>query len=295
MADRARGFTLIELLVVIAIIGILASLLMPALATAMEAARRVACVNNLRQMGLVFQMYAAENSGAFPPLQDRMGDACDEENIRTLMFRGLIVFPEYLTDPEVLVCPSDADGSIEFDAGRWNRPDGPQNNRIGGSVNPCLLDDLSYLYFPWVLRTEWLQDPITADLSDPFLEALLETIKKGSGDWSFDDDSGITHTLLSMRQGIERFLITDINNPSKSYVPATSVPVMFDMVNIDAVGFNHIPGGANVLFMDGHAMFVHYPSTEYYPVTRAWAELMQQIGPEESEPVSVPPDPKEAS
>ncbi len=102
---RHPGFTFIELLAVIAIISVLATLLLPALASAKERARRAACKNNLRQFMLTLHLYASDHNERLPSGASDYQDPEDEHIpvISRATRRALI---EYAGSFKVLDCPS---------------------------------------------------------------------------------------------------------------------------------------------------------------------------------------------
>ena len=83
----------------------------------------------------------------------------------------------------------------------------------------------------------------------------------GSGDQPYG-------TIYRLREGIERFMISDINNPAASSVAQSTLPVYWDYSQFEeGYGnfqghFNHVPGGSNILYMDGHVEFHKYPSAD---------------------------------
>ena len=101
-SKKNMAFTLIELLVVIAIIAILAALLLPALSRAKETGRSAVCMNNLRQLGHLFQMYASDNSGWCPNLYEPYPITGWNARLITL---GYIANPT-AGKPNIFLCPS---------------------------------------------------------------------------------------------------------------------------------------------------------------------------------------------
>lgn len=255
-------------------------------------------------------MYANEAPGEkFPPVEvEMMADR------RILIAFGPMVssvYPEYLTDPAILFCPSDSEDSL------GDHVDENGNltlieRIVGNGQEGVEAIDASYTYAVWMLDrmgpryprlpigdyfglisllglnppdpsvtegpAQFMEifDDLVHSLKDPFLgndpSAFAAVVDEDRSVTAPHGNGGRT-TVHRLREGVERFLITDINNPAASAMAQSEIFVMWDNVSSKIEKFNHVPGGSNVMYMDGHVEFVKYPSEEP-PVDRATASFM---------------------
>ncbi|MCX5758451.1 MAG: hypothetical protein NTU83_08105, partial [Candidatus Hydrogenedentes bacterium] len=171
---------------------------------------------------------------------------------------------------------------------------------INGQADPCAFNAESYMYIGWALTGRPGEDYLLPDI-DPngnvpttipdifrvldsgfllYINGLL-TAQAGVSpvgsqnlydtDVKYKNAAQKDITLYQLREGVERFLITDINNPGATALAQSSIPIELDLTSTRAEEFSHVPGGGNVLFLDGHVQFIKYPSD--FPVTKAFAVM----------------------
>jgi prepilin-type processing-associated H-X9-DG protein len=284
-------------------------------------------------MGIVFKMYVNEHDGKFPPVEGDgpfepyiaapldfpydgsnmvMPPGCTGARLVQLIgdwgVSAGAIYPEYLTDMKVLLCPSSLQntGNPDSDLARLE-DDG------SGLCPPHLRGyyaeiDLCYQYLGFVIdRGDDLPGYTYPDTPDEYgfiynsqladlvwgafaaaglWDATPDNVDNDlpiSGDYGNNVGTGGGDVHYRLKEGIERFLITNINNPAGSSVAQSELPVMWDYVaaqqsqfswkpETQGKMFNHVPGGSNVLYMDGHVEFQRYPGK--FPASRGTAGVL---------------------
>ncbi|MCL4219588.1 MAG: DUF1559 domain-containing protein [Candidatus Hydrogenedentes bacterium] len=223
VVQRSSKGCIIAVLLVLAVFLLIfvlptcAGIMLPALSRSREAARRAACQNNLKQIAISLYSYADAHDDAYPPLADEPG---------RLMFLADDVFPDYIQDPQVFLCPSSS------------------YHKEG----PAAIDDGNYFYLGHVVTDE--------EEGMAFVEAYRSAVKNGSD-------------LSGELQASDGEVFPPLNALVPDAVAQSEVPVLIERSK------NHIPGGGNVVYLDGHVEFIRLNNK--WPMTESFLTALESI------------------
>ena len=221
------GFTLIELLVVIAIIAILAAMLLPALGRAKESGRRIACLNNLRQLGIATRLYVDDFSGRFPVRSnaDRWPDK---------------FYDSYGKNVKLLLCPTDGLNGVT--------PNSMTNSPVVADAAPR-----SYLFNGW---NDWIADQVgTTDFAT--IEAYPNGLKENSV--RYPTDTVVLGEKFTIAVDYYMDLLEGQNGNDIDQVAEQSRHSVNKLNAASGSG----AGGSNYSFVDGSARYLKCPAAMF--------------------------------
>jgi len=310
---RSKGFTLIELLIVIAIIGILAAILLPALARAKEMAKRAKCASNLKQWGLACKMYVSDWYGYWPKQgMDRSFYIGPYD-----FLDGAALCPQYVDNVVIALCPSkkfwnikDAEQQRRQWQGGYRAPQyytdgtGGERNHDGGDyIFPDGYHSYKYAGYGLIARlmgsrggtagpaaptvpesgeenykAVWTNGYLAQNYPDRWSYGNLEY--RVDGTTRLNDSYGYTVAIFRLNESTPEMLYTDPGSHSEMWSVA-SIPVLWDDIkHANAYsGWNHYPDGGNVLYMDCHVEFIKLatlPDAHHWPVEPRFMGLEDQ-------------------
>jgi len=177
---QPTGFTLIELLVVVGVIGVLASMLLPALSHPKEMAQGVACLNNMKQLQLAWQMYAHDNQDMIPALHSWVTGIMtydnnpDNTNIVKLLDNIPGGLGPYVRAAPIYKCPADKSW-VEIGGQRFSRVRSYSMSAFMGEECGCVGDHFKVRFY---FKTTDIREPPPSDVL-VFVDEFEDSIRTG--------------------------------------------------------------------------------------------------------------------